>query len=103
MRRLPDNYLRNGFSYRKIRRENLICLYEVSFGELLIYYFVFIVQERPSKVFKNKHIPAYERMPRAELYGRSGWILKNLDAATIKFDALMAREKRVSPARQRHI
>lgn len=93
MRKLPDNFQRNCFSYRKIRRIGLVCLFEATNVEGLIYYFVFKVEERPSKMFKKKYIPAYERMPRAELYGRSGWILMNLDLAKIKFDSLVKRKQ----------
>ncbi len=92
--RLPDNFQRNGFSFRKIRRNGLVCLYEGTYGEGVIYYLVFTVQEKPPKVFKNKHVPAYERMPGSEYFGRSAWIIKNLDAATIKFDYLVARKQK---------
>jgi hypothetical protein len=102
MRTLPDNFQRNGFSFRKIRRTGRVCLYQQIINEKVIFYLVFIVQVKPKKFFKNKHIPAYERMPSSESYGRSAWIIKHFDAATIKFDYLVERKQKEFLERRKH-
>lgn len=102
MRRLPDNFQRNGFSFRKIRREDLWCLYEGTYCEGLVCYFVFKIQVKPKKNFKNKWIPAYEKLPHGEAYGRSGWVLKDLGSAVMKFNYLMKRNQNVALVRRIH-
>lgn len=90
MKRLPDNFQRNGYYFRKIQRTGLVCLYEQTSGQVK-YYLVFIVQIKPFKVFKNKQIPPYERLPGGESYGRFAWVVKDLKEAIAKFDSLMKR------------
>jgi hypothetical protein len=95
IRQLPDKFRKNGFSFQKIRRVELICLYEAIYGSGLIYYFVFRVQVKPSKVFKDKQILPYERMPNGESFGMSAWVIKTLDAAMNKFDSLVEKKHKV--------
>ena len=101
MRRLPDNFQRNGFSFRKIRRIGRVCLYEQNY-EQVRYYLVFVVQIKPSKVFKDKQIPDYERLPSGESYGHSAWVGMDLKAAVLKFDSLVVGEQKVALVQRTH-
>lgn len=91
MRPLPETFALDGFTFRLLKREGMVALFEkkAPWTERR-FYEVILVQTHAETQFPNGITsPARESMPASEQWGKAGWSYSSLEAAQGRFDALL--------------
>ncbi|HLN22272.1 MAG TPA: hypothetical protein VK213_14350 [Bacteroidales bacterium] len=91
MRRLPEEFVRNGFRYNLVRRAENKAIYSQTFRNIVVGYEVFkirIMRARFNKVFEVDE-PDQERYPCNEDFGRhKAWSTFTLEEALAWYQEL---------------
>jgi hypothetical protein len=90
-RSLPKEFLRDGFTYRQIARENDAAIYEQKWSgcsEPSVCYEIIRIRRREGFSIGGRFIPPAEVYPRSEQWGELGWTLTDRDAAFAKLREL---------------
>jgi hypothetical protein len=92
---LGDTYKKNGFTYELVTREGDIAIFQQRLrpGVGCLAYEVIIVQKDPDRTIAGAFIPAHERAPGNEEFGRKGWSMPTLQRARAKMAELVAAQE----------
>jgi hypothetical protein len=95
---LPIAFRHNQFDFKQVRRKGDIAIFEKSKPtHTYPSWEVVIVQHNEAREIAGIAIPARESMPWSESWGRLGWTDLTLEAAKIRFNALVnSRQDAVS-------
>lgn len=85
MKPLPPTLGKNGFTYTKVLEGSRSYIYEQRGPENREGYEVFLKKVRPERQIFNKTLPAGERFPHNEAFGKWAWSFYSLTKATAKF------------------
>jgi hypothetical protein len=88
MKKLQEEYSKNGYHYKLVRRDDKKALYSQSYDNIMVGYEVFkirIQRARFSQII-GTYIPAHERFPSDSDFGRSAWVFIDLYDALIRYD-----------------
>lgn len=85
---LPSKLRKNGFDYTLILRGERTCIYEQRVTKGISYYEVFLLKLKPEKKVLEKIIPAGERFPHNEAFGKWAWSFRSYYDALRKYDEL---------------
>jgi hypothetical protein len=90
MRRLPEEFVRNGFRYNLVRRSEKKAIYCQTFQNIVVGYDVFKIQVMRARFnkFLNVQDPEKERFPCNTDFGKNAWSTFTLEEAIQKFDKL---------------
>jgi hypothetical protein len=88
MKKLPEQYLRNGYLYKLVRRDEKKALYSQSYDNIPVGYEVFKIRVQRARFSQiiGTYIPAHERFPGNSDFGRSAWAIIDLNDALIRYD-----------------
>jgi hypothetical protein len=101
---LGNTYRKNGFHYELVKRRGDIALFRQCYapGDGGFAYEVIIVQKDPERVIADVTIPAHERAPGNEEFGKKGWAYVSRERAEAKMTELMKTpENEAAPKRGR--
>jgi len=92
MKRLAEQFETLGFTFKQLKREGRVALFE-RYKIAKPHYEVIVIQESPELELWGRITPAHERMPGAETWGTHGFTYLNLEEAEEKFNQLVEKEK----------
>ena len=88
---LPTVIHRNRFRYTQVSKSDAAFLYaQWGYGKIIAYE-VFRRRRRKARVIKGKFLPANERFPNNEAFGKWAWSCWTLEDAQEKFHALSSK------------
>lgn len=92
MKPLGTTYRKNTFHYEQITRDGDVAIFKQRLREGVgcLAYEVIIVQQDPEREIAGVVIPAHERAPGNEDFGKKGWSYPSLERARAKMRELVA-------------
>lgn len=96
MKPLGTTYRKNTFHYEQIVREGNIAIFKQRLrpGEGCLAYEVIHVRQDPEREIAGVIIPAHERAPGNEDWGKFGFTLPTLESARAKMKEMLEAEKK---------
>ena len=92
MKPLGTTYRKNTFHYEQITRDGDIAIFKQRLREGVgcLAYEVIVIRKDPEREIAGVVIPAHERAPGNEEWGRFGWTFPTLERARAKMKELVA-------------
>jgi len=90
MKKLDEKYRKNEYEYRLHTRAEKKAIYYQYLGNRLLGYEVFkiLVREASFSTLLNRHLPASEKFPSNEDFGKTAWSFSFEDRAMKKYNQL---------------
>lgn len=97
MRLLPETFALDGFTFRLLKREGKVALFEkmAPWSDRKFYEVVIVQTHEPTTFPTGQTYPARESMPHSEQWGQAGWSYSDLAMAEQKVEDLVKRAARV--------
>lgn len=95
MKSLGTAYKKNTFYFEQVERQGQIAIFKQRLrpGVGCLAFEVIRIREEPERIIQGVTIPAHERAPGNEEWGRHGWTYPTIDDARAKMRALVAEAK----------
>lgn len=96
-KRLPPEFRSGDFTFRQLKREGAIVLFEKSKPSHSRKTFeIVVIQEHPERILFGKSYSPKEALPRSESWGQLGWTFTDLSGAESRF-ALLSEHRKKRP------
>ena len=92
MKKLPDNFRKEGFDHKVLKREGDVALLSKS-KDNYHGFEVVVVQSHNGYRFGNELFPPAEFMPRNEDWGSKGFTCSSREAAEVRFTKLLKAQE----------